>query len=743
MNFLQIFLLCSFGWTNTLTVNVPAPVYNMEGNKLVVHNASYINTIGAPNIPCRKVTVAVPAGAIVESVDFSASRTLIGKCSIEPAKPPLPMTNENAVREIQGIYERSKNTFCASNKLYPATYGRLLSEGGLRKYTTLDIACYHFAYNPSSQKLYYAPNITITIHYGMPEESTERARCSKNLKDDITFDGIAKQEIYNWEDTKLWYHTDTPRRANGYYIIIPSSLTNSVDTLVSYRQSQEYNVQVVTKEYIDANVSGVEIVQKIRNYLRNNLADIEYVLLVGSFTDLPWRQLVPFNNDPDSPWNDINISPIPSDLYYAELTDPDSLSWNSDRDNFYGEVYDANVQPNGDDDPDYHADVHLGRIPFSEQSTIQDICKKMIAFDSNTDLSYKTASLLAGAVYYYANEDHQGNIRNDGADYMEQLMDDGVLSRSNATYLYEKGGLSPCPYTCTDSLTQSNMITYWQSKGIMYECHHGNTSIYARKVWVWDDGDNVPESNEMQWPTSLYITDVYQLDNNHPATCFLRSCLCAKPEVNSLAAQLLHYGASDIVASTRISWMTFADPGGMPYHLFERLMKDTTLSGGVIGNSYDIARNDFMDATGFWLPAYHYNLYGDPALRQYGRLVGIEETEKDQRQKTRDLRLTTYPNPFTRRIEIRFSLDPEVLGTEGQVSGVWEKTNTYHLTPITFNIYNVSGRLVKSFSLFPPPSSLISSVTWDGKDGMGRQVKPGIYFVKMDGANVGKVVKVR
>jgi len=509
-------------------------------------------------------------------------------------------------------------------------------------------------------------------------------------------------------------------------------LTNSVDTLVSYRQSQGYNVQVITKEYIDTNIPGADLSQKIRNYLRNNLADIEYILLVGSFSDLPWRQLVPFNNDPDSPWNDINISPIPSDLYYAELTDPDSLSWNSDGDNFYGEVYDANMQPNGDDNPDYHADVHLGRIPFSEQTTIDDICKKMIAFDSNTDFSYKTGALLAGAVFYYANEDYQGNARNDGADYMEQLLNDNVFSRTNAVYLYEKGGLSPCPYSCTDSLTQNNMIAYWQNKGIMYECHHGNSYTYARKVWAWDDGDNVPESNEMQWPRSLDITDIYQLDNNHPATCFLRSCLCAKPEVNSLAAQLLHYGASDIVASTRISWMSYADPGGIPYHLFYGFMKDTITTGGVIGSSYDLAKNDFMDITMFWLPVYHYNLYGDPALRQYGRLAGIKETDNPKLRNYEITKIDAYPNPFAEKVEIRLKI-PETGKIENRNFPISQ-------FPISLCIYDLSGRLVRSFVTGDLCSG---ALVWDGKETNGKVAPPSIYFLKLNGKVVSKVVKVK
>ena len=426
------------------------------------------------------------------------------------------------------------------------------------------------------------------------------------------------------------------------------------------------------------------------------MANIEYVLLVGFSTDIPWRSLVPFNNDPNSPYNQLDYSPIPSDLYLAELTDPDSLSWNSDGDSYYGEVFTANFQPLGDDDPDYHADVHLGRIPFSDLSVIEDICTKLIAFDTNTDIGYKTASLLTGALYYYANENNTGNARMDGADYCEQLLIDSVLDRASAVTLYEKGGLGPCTLSCTDSLTQANHIAYWQNKGIMYECHHGNVPLYARKLWAWDDGDSIPETGEITWPTSFYITDVYALDNGHPSTCFLRSCLCGKPEENSLGAMLLYRGGSSVISSSRVSWASSADPGGIPYHFYDRLLQDTLISGGIIGTAYDIARNDFMGNTGFWLPAYHYNLFGDPALRQYGQLVGVEEVELSRQAPS----IVLYPNPSSGMVKL----------------GIRELQRA----DASFDFYDVSGRLVKTVKICEQ----------DGEDISLKVTLPaGVYFV--------------
>ncbi len=709
MRLCLIFIITLFSRADVLSVSVSAPEYLILDGNIVVQDGAYINRPGAPNLPCRKVTIALPPGAIVESVNFSATRQEIGSVSIPPTEPLLPMLNDHAIKTIQESYVTDKNGFYSSDKIYPETYGALLSEGGLRKYTLVDIACHHFSYRPLSQKLYYTPNINVEIQYRMPVPHGKRAQFWQSLMNDVTFDDIAQEILYNWGTAEVWYYTNTPKRANGYYIIIPSSLASSVDMLVAYRQSQGYDVNIVTKEYIEATIPGDDLPQRIRNYLRSNMADIEFALLVGFSTDVPWRSMVPFNNNPYSPWGHPDYSPIPSDLYYAELTDPDSVSWNSDRDSYYGEVYDDNFNPIGEDNPDYHADIHLGRIPYSNQSIIEDICDKMIMFDTDTDVAYKTASLLAGAIYYYQNENNSGNSRMDGADYPEQLMNDAVLARANAVYLYEKGGLRPSTYTCTDSLTRDNMISYWQNRGIMYECHHGNNYLYARKVWAWDDGDNIPENNEIQWPASLYSSDVSLLDNDHPATTVLRSCLCGNPDVNGLGAQLLHHGSSAVISSSRICWMTFADPGGIPYHFFDRLVKDTTSSHGMIGVAYDIARNEFMDASGFWLPAYHYNLFGDPALCQFGRITGIEEVVK----KTEMPYFTIYPNPASGLVTIQL--------------------HASHERKIEIDVYDESGRFVHS---------LYNGYVKENSKTINAKLPTGIYFFRFNDGTVTDFRKI-
>lgn len=691
-----------------MSITVPAPEVRIEGGELIISGCSFITVPGAPILPSKKVTIALPPGALVESVDFSGLRTALGYCEIIPAHPILPMENDNAISSLFGIYKKQKKNYYTRDDLYPETYGTVLSKGGLRKYTLVDVACYHFGYRPLSSTIYYAPEITLTIRYSMPDAGSKRARFWNGLKNDISYDESAKKLIHNWEDAQRWYATDTPKRANGYYIIIPSNLISSVDTLVAYRQNQGYTVNVITREYIESNIQGDDTQQKIRNYLRNELAQLEYVLLVGVPAVMPWRKMVPFNNLLHSPYNDPDISPIPSDLYYAELTDHDTLSWNADRDSYYGEVYDANMQPNGEDSPDYHADVHLGRIPFDTPADIEAICEKMVAFDMDTDLAYKTSALLAGGMIYYENENYSGYPRLDGSDQMEWLMNDSVIDRNNAVYIYEKAGIRPSPYPCTDSLTNASMMSYWDNKGIVFEYNHGSPDGYWRKYWAWDDGDSIAETGEIQWPLCLYRTDVWQLDNLHPATTFLRSCLNGKPEVSNLASLLLLHGSSSVIAGSRVVWIPLTDPG-LSNHFFEKLLQDTSESHGLIGNAYDLARTDYMDAIAFWINTYNFNLYGDPALSQFGRPAAVAELPRQPPRSDFNL----YPNPISELVTLQFS--------------------TPLVGEIAVNVYDESGRFVRQ---------LFKGHMKEEKKQLLVKLPAGIYFVTLSKGALRETKKI-
>ncbi|MGB9721256.1 MAG: FlgD immunoglobulin-like domain containing protein [bacterium] len=77
--------------------------------------------------------------------------------------------------------------------------------------------------------------------------------------------------------------------------------------------------------------------------------------------------------------------------------------------------------------------------------------------------------------------------------------------------------------------------------------------------------------------------------------------------------------------------------------------------------------------------------------------------------------LTVAPNPFAKKLEIKCEI-PE------------------SRQDISLKIYDVSGRLVKSFTL-ATPNALLSPIHWDGTDGSGKKLPNGIYFLELQTGN--------
>ena len=97
--------------------------------------------------------------------------------------------------------------------------------------------------------------------------------------------------------------------------------------------------------------------------------------------------------------------------------------------------------------------------------------------------------------------------------------------------------------------------------------------------------------------------------------------MLSNPDVDSLGKYLLYRGASSVFGSSRILWASILIDHGMGYHLLNRLMKTRKQSRGIVGNAFDLARIDFMEVNDFWVNLYLIHHYGDPALRQFGRIV--------------------------------------------------------------------------------------------------------------------------
>ncbi len=107
--------------------------------------------------------------------------------------------------------------------------------------------------------------------------------------------------------------------------------------------------------------------------------------------------------------------------------------------------------------------------------------------------------------------------------------------------------------------------------------------------------------------------------------------------------------------------------------------------------------------------------------------AGVAEN-RDRRPKTIDLRLACHPNPF-------------VSSTTIHLSGLGQRAECIEL-----QIYDVMGRGIRQFILYPSSFILPAKLEWDGRDQAGNVVPPGIYYIILKNGtqiHAKKLIRIR
>jgi hypothetical protein len=155
----------------------------------------------------------------------------------------------------------------------------------------------------------------------------------------------------------------------------------------------------------------------------------------------------------------------------------------------------------------------------------------------------------------------------------------------------------------------------------------------ARKVWDWDDGDNIPEAHEIKWPD--FINDYSNLDDDYPSIVFAVGCLIGTPEKNAygnLGIDLVtkpDYGSAvTIISSTRtpysaLNWTpTSGGAESISYEFNRFMINDSEPVGEALYNSkYFCTENYGWNQWYEYNNLYIFNLYGDPSLVREGIYV--------------------------------------------------------------------------------------------------------------------------
>lgn len=593
----------------TLTV----PPYNLQtqNDSFTIKISGFTQTLipGAPMLPARSYMLLLPPGAIAKGVEIvsSTDEELKGSYKIKPASPYAPtIKNEELIEYSIDKWSQNRQKYYIEGKKFPEEFLWMSGKGNYRRFCYAKVSLIPFTYFAKQGKLTFHRTVTFRVIYDIVPEK-------KRMSVSPIEEKKASKLFYNWDQAKAWYPTyesKKPENTYDFVVITTDALSGSLNDFIQWKESLGYSVNLVTTSWINSNYPGLELADKIRNFLVDKYLDwgIQYVLLVGDVSDVPMKMTYPNSSDHSSGWA------TPTDYYYADLTG----DWDSDGDGYYGEY--------GQDNVDFVPEVIVGRFPWSNSSDVSSICSKLISVEGDTS-SWKRNSLLLGAMITYTNENGHGGSATDGAALMEELKQ-YVMTGWNNTTMYEKEGLAPSPYPCDYPLNLTNVVNQWSTGdfGVVSFCAHGNDQEVARKIWSYDDGDGIPESDEMSWTYFLSTNEVTSLNNTHTPVGFICACLTGYPENYNLGKALLRYGSSGMVAASRTAWVsvgwTHKDDGGaesIDYYYFHYMLQDSENIGDALYDSKVYYSNHFF----WWGEAsqqdmFDFNLYGDPSFHQQG-----------------------------------------------------------------------------------------------------------------------------
>lgn len=463
------------------------------------------------------------------------------------------------------------------------------------------------------------------------------------------------------EGTKEKLETVNDLNYTGYMILTINGIADEIalSPFISWKQSLGYTIRIVNiTDTVIQEQEGFDLAEKIRNFLREYylLWEISSLLIIGDVNTIPMRYCYPNPQNHRFDIFDYTSGEVPTDYYYADLSTSDEESWDLDGDGFYGEY--------SQDQPDFFAEIMVGRIPVNDVSRIKYTLEKTVTFEKDTS-SWKQQALHAGAFFYFTNE-NPGLSAMDGA-VLSYHIEEDIMGGWTISHYSEQEGLETSAYKWP-ALNQQSFINDWKNNkySIVNWQGHGWTDKVARKVWVNDNGDDIPQANEINWPN--FITRSATLDDGYPSIVTAVSCYvgCPEPDPNAignLGIDLLthpSYGAAVAVVASARSPYGSSDwpnsPGGSDQIVYEfnknLITKKETIGEALYHSKYYCNSEYGWDHYAENIDMFTFNLFGDPTLK-LKRVVGNQPPIKP---------IITGPSSGKIRTEYTFhvtSTDPE------------------------------------------------------------------------------------
>lgn len=391
---LFFFIITGVGLGNTVNHTLRIAPENLEidsyqgFDRVTLDGAFFIPEPGRPLLPVVSITLAIPADARLNRVEAVPQTTeqIEGKFIVLPSQFPVPVSTSQLPEFCPphiAIY-RSDQPWPARSLINYSVH----HAGGFQ---LVNLLICPFTYFPLSGRLLLHTEIGLTVTFEPGTTSVTPITISqRNHQLQSLRPLVVNPEDLTTFASPVW---GNDQLSIDYLIITSRELKESFQPYLEYRRQRGMRTEIRTTDWIEANYSGRDLQEKIRNHIIDYYHNrgVIYVLLAGDNRQIPSRQIsVNVGNEQGM---------IPTDLYYGDL----DFSWDSNHNNLFGEM---------DDSVDLYADVFVGRVSIETPDQVQNFVNKVIAFENTPAPDYIQRSLLPSG-WLWRSLNYHGKFVND------------------------------------------------------------------------------------------------------------------------------------------------------------------------------------------------------------------------------------------------------------------------------------------------------------------------------------------
>ncbi|MCL6627999.1 MAG: hypothetical protein K6U00_00180, partial [Armatimonadetes bacterium] len=574
--FTIVFFMCVALYADTLRIpchfEMPA-ISEVDGSHLIrMEGLTVLGTTGEPLLPVKTLTVLLPYGQSLSKVwlEIDKQSTLPGTYEIQYQKEVRPIGLPPAGKNL-----RNEEIYRSSSP-YPKEPVHVLGEQTIRGHRVAIVNVCPVRYVPASGRITIITKAHLAIKTQNRSVSIQERKSLRMLPKRIRLENSQALSTYPVQSED--------RGGTAEYLLITSSrLLPSFLPLLEWKELKGLHCKTALVEEIEATGTGLDLPQKIRNYIRDCYLSegTQYVLLGGD------DEIIPAKGVFGQVGNYLDHS-MPCDLYYTALDG----NWNSDGDSVYGEPNDGV----GGGEVDLLAEVLIGRAPVGTSEEVTNFVRKTLQYEQ-----YGIPNL--DAMVWIGEQLDAQTFGSDSKEAIAVQMPPGY----SHVRLYDRD----------NSFTTANVLAALNaSPHIINHLGHSDETYCL----------------------GLEMHQVLGLTNAYPFLVYSQGCYAGAFDTATSGTDdcigekivTMANGAFAGIFNSRYGWYTPADPTAGPSHYFDQEFFDALFAEGQtdvslthLGAAFQDAKEDLIGTLDEPVMRWCYMnlvLFGDPEMTVYNSL---------------------------------------------------------------------------------------------------------------------------